>query len=552
MLQRLYIKNFVLIQELEVFPNEHLTIISGETGAGKSILLGAIRLLAGDKSDVKYLLDVNEKCIVEGDFKLKTEVFKDKFEQFDLELSHEITIRREIASSGKSRAFINDTLVSLEILKSFTEDLIDIHSQHDTLLVAQREFQLHVLDDFADNLALRQRYKECYRAYLTCEQEVEMLQKRAAQSQKERDLEEYLYKELSTQVDQNDDISELERELAELENIEEVQAKFQELIEISEGSDLSLEKLMVRHIQSLSELEKILPEFSIHKERWKDMLSEMKQYSKTYQRKLESMEPDPERMVLLKDKLNVYHRLFKKHLVSSVGELISIRDTLAGQLSELTDISEKLLIKIEERKELLNNLTLASDALRTSRQDAAILLSSKIIAALAKLSMNSARFEIRVEPIQFGPSGADKVEFWFSANVGKPMALLKHAVSGGEMSRLMFSLKYVLAEKYSISTIVFDEIDTGISGEVAKIMATMVSELSAKHQLMVITHLPIMASKGSHHLLVYKYELNGQNLSQIKLLDSQDRIVEIGKMLGGSTQSLSAIQHAKELLEGKN
>ncbi len=552
MLRSLLIKNYALIKHLEIQPEAGLNIITGETGAGKSIMLGAMGLLMGNRADTKALFDENEKCVVEGNFDLSKLDLQPFFDDLELDYDPACLIRREISPNGKSRAFVNDTPVTLDVLKTLGVYLMDIHSQHDTLLLNTNAYQLALVDAFAGNQALSEKYLVSFKAFKSAEKALQILQASADSLKKEFDYNKFLLDELVVAKLLGEEQAELEEELLILENAEEVKRKLGFAYEYLNNPDLSVLGLLKDANVALGSISGISEKYAALKERLNSSLIELQDISNEIESEDSEVETDDEKVVFLRDRLNAIFRLQQKHAVKSITELIEIREDLQQKVSKVVNLGDELEVLQKNKEKLFAETQKHALALSESRKKVIKPLVDKIQDLLAELGMLDAKLLIGTKEKAFAADGIDDLIFEFSANKGSTPKPLKDVASGGEFSRVMLSLKYVLAEKKSLPTIIFDEIDTGISGEVAIKVGKMLTEMSSKLQVIAITHLHQIAGKGQTHFYVYKDNSDTKTVSLMRKLDGDERIVEVAKMIGGQNPSESAIRSAIEMLENNN
>ena len=552
MLKSLLIKNYALIKHLEIQPEAGLNIITGETGAGKSIMLGAMGLLMGNRADTKALFDENEKCVVEGNFDLSKLDLQPFFDDLELDYDPACLIRREISPNGKSRAFVNDTPVTLDVLKTLGVYLMDIHSQHDTLLLNTNAYQLALVDAFAGNQALSEKYLVSFKAFKSAEKALQILQASADSLKKEFDYNKFLLDELVVAKLLGEEQAELEEELLILENAEEVKRKLGFAYEYLNNPDLSVLGLLKDANVALGSISGISEKYAALKERLNSSLIELQDISNEIESEDSEVETDDEKVVFLRDRLNAIFRLQQKHAVKSITELIEIREDLQQKVSKVVNLGDELEVLQKNKEKLFAETQKHALALSESRKKVIQPLVDKIQDLLAELGMLDAKLLIGTKEKAFAADGIDDLIFEFSANKGSTPKPLKDVASGGEFSRVMLSLKYVLAEKKSLPTIIFDEIDTGISGEVAIKVGKMLTEMSSKLQVIAITHLHQIAGKGQTHFYVYKDNSDTKTVSLMRKLDGDERIVEVAKMIGGQNPSESAIRSAIEMLENNN
>lgn len=550
MLKKLSVHNYALIRELEIEPCDGLTIITGETGAGKSILLGALSLILGTRADSSAVLDSSDKCIVEGSFMIEDYDLEDFFRTNDLDFEPLTLLRREINPAGKSRAFINDTPVTLNVLKDLGDRLIDIHSQHQTLMLHDNLFQLNVIDSFADTASLLADYRRHFSAFRTYKKEYAALKE---ESEKNRaDLEYYMF-----QLDQLDKAGLKEGEQEELEMEQELLSHTEE-IKIALDSSASL--LSLDEGAVLSRLNEVLtalgrigdyhPGAAELIRRLDPAYIELRDIASETERLSASVEADPGRLAAVNERLDTLYSLQRKHRVATVAELISRKDSIASVLESINTSDTRLselhdLVGEEERV-----LTVLSDEISQKRRKVLPLIGRKISEMLTELGMPKARFSISLETRDgFGFNGRDAADFLFSANRQTEPESLAHIASGGELSRVMLTLKSLLTRNKNLPTIIFDEIDSGVSGEVADKVGRILSGMGAWMQVINITHLPQVASRGERHFHVFKEDSGDATITRIKLLSPEERVYELARLLSGSSVSGTALENARELLK---
>ena len=555
MLKHLYIRNFALIKELDIDFLSGFSVITGETGAGKSIILGAINYLLGQRADIKSILPGTDKCTIEATFTTEGYNLKTLFEENDTDYDeHECIIRREFTTSGKSRAFVNDTPANLTFLKELGYQLIDIHSQHQNLLIAKEDFQLHILDVMGQNNMLLQEYQTCYEAYRQAEQELRNAKEILTQSRAEEDYLRFQLEQLEELNPKTGEDEELEEEQNELSHAEEIKsvlykADSQFSNDTEPGGVIELLKHISQGIQSLS---RVYPAVEEYAERIDSALIELKDISSELSDLAEKVEYNPERLEEINNRLDQLYSLEKKHNVKSAAELEAFMLDVRKKLDVITNGEEK----IEElEKTVLDKhakaITLA-EKLSKSRATAAKEVEASISKMLTQLDIPNNKFEIKIEKNrQLTEKGADQVTFFFSANKNVDLRAISEVASGGEIARLMLALKAITSQRENLPTIIFDEIDTGVSGKVASSMANLMKEMTAnnKHQVIAITHLPQIASCGTTHYWVYKEDTEEQTFSHIRKLTQEERITEIAHMLSGNEISEAAILNAKQLLK---
>jgi len=549
MLQNLSISNYALIETLEMEPSKALNMITGETGAGKSIMLGAVGLLLGNRADTKALYDPQKKCIIEGVFNISSYGLESFFEAEDLDYEKNSIIRREILPSGKSRAFINDSPVRLEALKTLGKSLVDIHSQSDNLLLGASEYQLRLVDTFAENRQELAAYSEKYRNYIKAKKAFDTLAKEAIELRKEEDYNKFQLEELSALKLVKGEQSELEEQQEILDNAEDIKAKINETLIQLNAEQFGALTLLSQVNQSLNHLSRFGQKFQELKERFNIALIEISDISSTLEEADDKLEVDFEGLQMIRERLSKIYQLQQKHGVDTVEELILLESELAEKVLQIANLDDKiteLRLKMEsEWEELLqrgNDLTDKRTAVFKS-------FSQELSRLLAQLGMENAVIQVSRKAVDPNPLGMDEIEILFSANKGIKPQPIREVASGGEFSRLMFAIKYILADKMALPTLIFDEIDAGISGEVAFKMVGMMQEIARNHQVICISHLPQVAAKGDRHYFVFKDNSAERTVSKIRLLSQQERETEIAKMLAGANPSATAFESARELLK---
>jgi len=552
-LTNLSIKNYALIDDLNVSFTQGFTTITGETGAGKSILLGALSLVLGKRADLTSLKNKEEKCIIEGSFNIERYALKSFFETNDLDYEDTSIVRREILPSGKSRAFINDTPVTLNVLSSLGEQLVDIHSQHQTLRLIDNDFQIKVIDALADNKSDLEVYKTKLRSYQTASKELELLKEYQINSEKELDYNSFLLQELEIAPLEIGIQESLEEEYEKLNNVELILEQLSQSYQVLNDEQLGV-------LNSISQLQQATQKLAIYGNQYQklntrvqsiaieiaDMASELEVYQ-------DNVEANPKRLEEVNAKLQLLHSLFKKHQTGSVEELVAIKEDLTKKV----DASVTVESRIEEKQKIVTESETALNkvALEIRKKRNATIPKLKLLLqeTLSSLGMSSATFKIEISPSQvFKANGKDELVFLFSANKGSSYGELKKVASGGELSRIMLTIKSILAEYEHLPTLMFDEIDTGVSGEISNKMGEIMQSMSSTMQIFSITHLPQVASKGVNQYKVYKEEGVSSTTTHMKKLSELERVNELAEMLGGKSFSTSAIAHAKELLDMNN
>jgi DNA repair protein RecN (Recombination protein N) len=548
MLQHLTIKNYALIRHLELRPSENLNVITGETGAGKSIMLGAIGLLMGNRADTKVLWDENEKCVTEGVFHIKNYKLKGFFKAEDLDYDDVTVLRREISPGGKSRAFINDTPVTLEVMKRLGNMLMDVHSQHETLQLGSHAFQLQLIDAYADNGTLREQYAEHWTKFVRTKKDLEALTSEADTLRQEADYIRFQLNEL-TQADlRENEQEELESELKVKEHAEEIKTRFQTILELLSRSEYAVQNGLSEARSNLQHISDYSPNYAALLQRLESVLIELDDVSAEIEKEEENIEFDPRRLQFVQERLSTIYKLLKKHRLANVKELLELQESLQQKDALTSNLDEALLISRRTFEAAEKNVRDTSAKLTESRKKAFQPLSKQLVKLLQELGIPEASMLIESTLTEPSPTGVDRIEILFSANKGMMPRPLAQVASGGEFSRVMFCIKYIMTERTAMPTLVLDEIDTGISGEVAIKLGNMMKLMSGKHQVISISHLPQIAAKGDSHYFVYKDNSAKKTVTSIRLLDARERVEEIAKMIGGANPSKVALQNAQELL----
>ena len=549
MLASLSISNFALIDKLGIDFSDGFSTITGETGAGKSILLGALGLVLGKRADLTSLKNKEEKCVIEAHFQIANYNLQAFFESNDLDYENETIIRREILPSGKSRAFINDSPVNLQELQDLSLFLIDIHSQHQTQELSEEIFQFQIIDSVANNLESINHYSAILSTYKKDKSQLVTLNTKLQTLLKEQDYNTFLLDELLAAKFKVDEQEELEQVYKQLNNVEFIKENLDKSLALANEDQFGILQNLKEIKISLQKTISFSPEYQSLFDRinsvtieFDDIITELSQHT-------ENLVHDPESLELVNQKLQNIYNLQKKHQVNSVAELLDIQNDLDSKVVSVVELEfeiNKLADKIENATSELDTLSLN---IRNNRLKAVPVLSEKLIFILEQLGMPNVRFNMELkETDHYFLNGKDELQFLFSANKGSDFGLLKKVASGGELSRIMLAVKAILAQYSSLPTIIFDEIDTGVSGEIANKMAAIMKDMSTKMQVFSITHLPQIAAKGKTHYKVFKSIQGNTTISELKLLTFEERIVEIAEMLSGKDISDSALNHAKALL----
>ena len=551
MLRQLYIRNFTLIDELDITFKPGFSVITGETGAGKSIILGAIGQILGNRADARMVKAGCDKCVIEAHFDLSNYDMESFFDDNDIDYEPEdCIIRRELKANGKSRAFINDTPVALTTARELGQQLVDIHSQHQNLLLQKEDFQLNVVDIIAHNSQLLNDYRTLFDGYAKAKA---ALREKEEECEKDRANEDFLRFQADELVKAqlvDGEQEELEQELETLSHAEDIKGALFDADNLLSGDDRSITQSCKTMLSRLSDIGDVYPAIRQVTERIDSAYIELKDIARDISNLAESIDFDPARLTMANERLDTIYTLQKKHHVESVAELIAIRDNLTARLSDITN-SEDML---EDMRRLVEDMhrkaTEAAARLTESRQEAARRVTEQLLAQMTALGMPNARFEIKFETKELAADGADRISYMFSANKNVPLEPIAQVASGGEVARVMLSLKAMISGAVKLPTIIFDEIDTGVSGRVAEMMAQIMRQMGrADRQVISITHLPQIAALGTTHYKVEKTDTDDTTISRMRMLGRDERITEIAQMLSGSNISEAAIENAKSLLE---
>lgn len=549
MITSLSIENFALIEKLNVDFSNGFSIITGETGAGKSILLGALGLVLGKRADLTSLKNKEEKCIVEANFSISKYKLQSFFEANDLDYEEETIIRREILPSGKSRAFVNDSPVNLQQLQDLSLYLIDVHSQHQTLELSEEDYQFRILDSIANISEELSQYQGILKQYRQAKSSLESKKSEFSNILKEKDYNEFLYQELESANLKAGELEELEQQYESLNNVEFIKENLDKLLSIANEDEFGILKNLKEFKATLQKNSNFSAEYESLSERANSILIEFDDIIKDLNRQSELVYNDPEKLEAINQKLQLIYNLQKKHNVLTVEELLEIQAGLESKVVSVSALEteiEKLQQNITDFESQLDSIALK---INQGRRGAIPNLTDKLIEILNQLGMPNVRFRIEIAPsATYQNNGKDSIQFLFSANKGTDFGLLKKVASGGEMSRIMLAVKSILSQYSKLPTIIFDEIDTGVSGEIANKMGEIMREMSKTMQVFAITHLPQIAAKGAKHYKVFKTVLGENTVSELKLLNNEERITEIAEMLSGKDISDSAVNHAKALL----
>jgi DNA repair protein RecN (Recombination protein N) len=549
LLTSLHIKNYALIDELNVQFNNGLTIITGETGAGKSILLGGLSLVLGKRADLSQVKNTDEKCIIEAIFDIANYDLKVLFKSLDLDYDVQTIIRREILPSGKSRAFINDTPVNLESLVALSNYLIDIHSQHQTQQLTQDDYQFQVIDALAENKLNLEEFSKQLTIYKSLQKSLEELKTSKAEMIKEYDYNLFLAKELNEIKLETINLETLESQYEELNNVEVIGEKLSSAKAILNAESLGAIDQLNTAKQELSKISGFGKAYEALRERIVSVGIELDDILIELDNLEENLSSDPQELDRISSKLQIVNNLFQKHSVSGIDDLVEIKNQLQTKIDSTESLDDTIANREEEIKKLIANLNKIALKIHKNRKAVIPVFVSKLETMLTDLGMPNAKFNIELNAIDhFVANGKDNLQFLFMANKGSSFNELKKSASGGELSRIMLAIKSIMAEYIQLPSIMFDEIDTGVSGEISNKMGAIMKKMSSRMQVFTITHLPQIAAKGDSHFKVFKTDIEDVTHTQLKKLDEEDRIVEIAQMLGGLNITESAMAHAKQLL----
>ena len=549
MITTLSIKNYALIEKLAIDFSKGFSIITGETGAGKSIILGALGLVLGKRADLTSLKNKEEKCVIEAHFEISKYNLLPFFEANDLDYEEETIIRREILPSGKSRAFINDSPVNLQELQELSLFLIDIHSQHQTQELSDEKVQFEIIDAIADNQEHILDYQMLLKSYKSDKSKLNSLLKKQAESAKEQEYNTFLLDELVKAQLKSGEQETLETDFEKLNNVEIIKESIDKSLAVANEEQIGVLHNLKEIKISLQKIASFSPEYNALLERITSVTIEFDDISTELNRCAEKLFNDPEQLELINQKLQLIYNLQKKHQVLTVDELIQIQTRLENSVLELGNMEEEITILTDSIQQKTITLDALSDGIHKKRVEAIPVLTQQLTTILETLGMPNVRFKMEINSSStYFENGKDELQFLFSANKGTDFGLLKKVASGGEMSRIMLAVKAILAQYSKLPTLIFDEIDTGVSGEIANRMGEIMKEMSQKMQIFAITHLPQIASKGTAHFKVSKSTVGEDTQSELKLLSNEERVIEIAQMLSGNVITDSALNHAKALL----
>ncbi|MEO6489520.1 MAG: DNA repair protein RecN [Ferruginibacter sp.] len=549
MLQKLHIQNYAIIDELKIRFSENLNIITGETGAGKSILMGALNLILGQRADSSVLQQKEKKCMVEGCFVIKeNKLVNEFFVDNDLDNGPEILLRREISSNGKSRSFINDTPVNLSQLRTLAVLLVDLHQQFDSLELGTENFQRDILDALADNGIFLNELKVQFANYIISKKELEFLKEQQSNATKEFDYNKFLFDELETLSFKENELEDLDAEIKLLSNAENIKQQLGSIyFELKDTEKPLVQQLKVLQ-NKLAPLQQYHPAVEGLVQRMASAVIEIKDVADELEQIDSSVNFDPQRIEIVNERLSAGYKLLKKHGVNDTAQLLEIQQQLQVKLDDVVNISVSIEKTEKQTKLLFDECTGISTRISTNRSEQIKPFTSKVNKLLAQVGMPNAILKVRVDVAPISVSGIDDIEFLFDANKSNRFEPLRKVASGGELSRLMLSIKSLVAQKLELPTLIFDEIDTGISGEAARQVGIIMKDLSSAHQLISITHQPQIAARASAHYFVFKEIKGDKILTSIRLLNSDERITAIAKMLSGEKPTAAALENAKEMV----
>ena len=549
MLKNLHIQNYAIIDEISIDFSSQLNIITGETGAGKSILMGALSLILGERADSSALTDSSKKCFIEGSFAVEDKVtVKDFLLTNELDNGSELLLRREIASTGKSRAFINDTPVTLQQIKQLASLLVDLHQQFDTLELGDSDFQREVIDALADNAAHLSNYKAVYLQWKKAQQDLKALQTQQASFQKELDYHQFLFDELNELSLKENELEDLEAELNVLNNSEGIKTSLSKVYFELKESEMPVVQLLKQLSNQLQGFAAFHPSLDTIVQRIQSTQIELQDIASEVESINDTVLYDENRITIINDKLSLGYKLLKKHNVQTTNELLQIQADIEQKLQAVLHIDEAITNKEKEAAQYLAQATKLADAISKNRHQQTKPLAEKVNKLLHQVGMPNAQLKVELKDIVLNDFGKDDIEFLFDANKSNKFEPIRKVASGGELSRLMLCIKSLVAQKMDLPTLIFDEIDTGISGEAAKQVGIIMQQLATNRQIICITHQPQIAAKANTHLFVYKNAVNNTIKTNIKILGTEERTLAIAQMLSGQNPSEAILASAREMM----
>ncbi len=551
MLTRLSISNYAIIDRLTVEFHAKLNTVTGETGAGKSIILGALALILGNRADLSVLKEKEKKCIVEGVFQIGNYSLKQFFDENDLDYDPVSILRREISPSGKTRAFINDTPVNLKTLQELGLYLIDIHSQHQNLELGNQKFQLNLIDTVSGSGKLLSEYQQLYSNFKVIKKRLEELKEKAEKAKADLDYFEFQFNQLDEANLKEGEQDELEAELDVLTHAEEIKSAFQNVQNLLDSEQLSVIQNIKESQRIMEKIQNFISEAPELASRLQSCLLELKDIFDETENLTEKIDYSPERIEQINDRLNILYSLQQKHRVENISDLIQLKNSFEDKIQTISGYDDEIKNTEIEWAKCGEQLSLKSNELTSSRKKVFPQVEKSILSDLKQLGMEKSKFEVQYSALpEFTLMGKDSISFLFTANSDVELAEISKIASGGEMSRLMLAIKNLLRNSKTLPTVIFDEIDSGVSGEIAVKMGNIIKSFSATTQIINITHLPQIAAKGDAHFVVYKYESEGKTFTSIKLLSDLERVEELAKMVGGEKITDSVLKTAEELLKG--
>jgi DNA repair protein RecN (Recombination protein N) len=549
MLHKLHIQNYAIIDEIAIDFSSNLNIITGETGAGKSILMGALSLILGERAGSGTLMNIEKKCVVEGHFKAKdNKQVKGFLKANELDIEEELVVRREIAVNGKSRAFINDTPVNLNQLKELSSMLVDLHQQFDTLELGDNDFQREVVDALSGNIDLLQEYRTVYNAYTKAKKELAALELEQQTANAALDYNQFLFDELEEAGLKENELEELDAEIKLLSNAESIKQQLNAIYFELKDSEMPIVQQLKSLSNKLHALEVYHPSVEELHKRLRSAQAELQDIADELESIDESVQYNAERIQVVNDKISVGYKLLKKHLVNTTNELLAIKESLQLKLNEILNIGEAIALKVKQVQELLDRCNAMAEIISVNRHKAIKPFAEKVNSLLAQVGMPNAQIKILLQKEVLHINGCDGIEFLFDANKSGRFEPLSKVASGGELSRIMLCIKSLVAKKLQLPTLIFDEIDSGISGEAAKQVGLIMKDLSRSHQLISITHQPQIAAKANAHYFVYKAIKGDKITTSIRLLNDEERITVIAQMLSGEKPTTAALENAREMV----
>lgn len=550
MLQRLYITNYAIIDSIQIEFSNHLNVITGETGAGKSILMGALGLILGERADTSVLRNKEEKCIIEGVFVTSSKVVKEFFESHDLDYAQEVIVRREISVAGKSRSFLNDTPVTLTHLRQLSSLLVDLHQQFDTLELNSNDFQREVMDALAGSSGMLSEYQHVYKEYRNISKKLADLRNEQLVANKELDYNRFLWQELEDGAFKENEIEETESELKLMSNSENIKLTLSSAyFELEENEPAIVQQIkQIQHkIEALNE---VFPETGPLGERLQSALIEIQDIASEIEILNDKVFYDAEKIEELNNRVTLGYNLFKKHNVLTTAQLLEIKESLEVELDKVTNLEHEIEANQKEAEALYKKAGQLAETISRQRSQQIKPFETKVNELLAQVGMPNARIKVSITPGELNAFGKDEIAFLFNANKSAAFEPIRKVASGGELSRLMLIIKSLVARKVQLPTLIFDEIDSGISGEAARQVGAIIKNLSTDHQLISITHQPQIAAKANTHFFVYKDQKAGKVVTLVKILSEQERITEIATMLSGSKPTAAAFENAREMMVG--